>query len=395
MPLYSHSRLSVYETCPRQYRFRYVDRVKLPRVRTAEMFRGTQVHAALETLYRRMQRGRMPSLDEVLDGYRRAWQEQWTPEILISDPSMTPDDFLRQGEQDLVTYDARYRPFDADRTVEVESRITLSLDPARRISLQGYVDRLSIARNGVWRIHDYKTGRRLPAQQVLDEDRQLALYQIGVQRRYPLLTDRVELVWHYLAFDQEMRSSRAPEALRELERRTLALIDVIQADTTFETRVGHHCRTCTYQPMCPAWSHQFRQAALPEPERVLEPGAVLVDRLVELRERKRELARQMEQTQADLFEYSRREGVETVFGATHKATISEEETVAFPAPADPKRRRAEEVIREAGRWDEVVMLDVRAAVRFYASGVWPEYFRRALAPFLNGIKRFRVALRKR
>ena len=66
MPLYSHSRLSVYETCPRQYRFRYVDRIKLPRVRTAEMFRGTHVHAALETLYRRMQRGRTPSLDEVL-----------------------------------------------------------------------------------------------------------------------------------------------------------------------------------------------------------------------------------------------------------------------------------------------------------------------------------------
>ena len=220
MPLYSHSRLRVYETCPRQYRFRYVDRIKVPQVKTVEMFRGSQVHAALETLYRRVQRGRTPSVDEILDGYRRAWQEQWAPEILISDPSMTPDDFLRQGEQDLVTYDARYRPFDADRTVEVESRITLPLDPARRISLQGYVDRLSIARDGVWRIHDYKTGRRLPAQQVLDEDRQLALYQIGVQRRYPLLTDRVELVWHYLAFDQEMRSSRSPAALLELERRS-------------------------------------------------------------------------------------------------------------------------------------------------------------------------------
>ena len=41
------------------------------------------------------------------------------------------------------------------------------------------------------------------------------------------------------------------------------------------------------------------------------------------------------------------------------------------------------------------MLDVRAAVRFYASWVWPEYFRRALAPFLNKIKRFRIGLRKR
>jgi putative RecB family exonuclease len=359
MPLYSHSRLRVYETCPRQYRFRYVDRIKVPQVKTVEMFRGSQVHAALETLYRRVQRGRAPSVDEILDGYRRAWQAQWAPEIVVSDPSMTPDDFLRQGEQDLVTYDARYRPFDGDRTVEVESRIMLSLDPARRISLQGFVDRLSIARDGVWRIHDYKTGRRLPTQQDLDEDRQLALYQIGVQRRYPWQTERVELVWHYLAFDQEMRSSRAPEALRDLERRTLALIDVIQADVTFETRVGHHCRRCTYQAMCPAWSHQFRQTALPE------------------------LARQMELTEADLVEYSPPERVETVFGATHKATISEEETVAFPAPADPKRGQAQEV------------LDVRAAVRLYRSAVWPEYFRRTLAPFLNKIKRFRVGLRKR
>ena len=38
MPMYSHSRLSVYETCPRQYRFRYVERVKVPELETVEMF---------------------------------------------------------------------------------------------------------------------------------------------------------------------------------------------------------------------------------------------------------------------------------------------------------------------------------------------------------------------
>jgi putative RecB family exonuclease len=395
MPLFSHSRLSVYETCPRQYRFKYIDRVKRPRVRTVEMFRGSQVHTALEMLYRRILRGRTPSLDEILEGYRRTWQAEWASEIVVSDASMTPDDFLRQGERDLVTYDARYRPFEGDRTVEVEARVLLSLDPERRISLQGYVDRLSMARDGVWRIHDYKTGRRLPTQQDLDRDRQLALYQIGVQRSYPLLAERVELVWHYLAFDVEMRSSRAPEALLELERRTLALIDVIQADRVFETRVGGHCRTCTYQAMCPAWSHQFRQAALPEPERVREPGSVLVDRLVELREQRHALERQMEQTEADLLDYGRREGVETVFGTTHKATISQEDTVSFPKTADPTRSQAEQVIREAGRWDEVIALNVRAAVRLYRSGVWPESLRRALAPFLNKISRFRIGLRKR
>ena len=327
MPLFSHSRLSVYERCPRQYRFKYIDRIKLPQVRTVEMFRGSQVHTALETLYRRILRGRTPSLDEILEGYRRTWQAEWVAEIVVSDPSMTPGDFLRQGERDLVTYDARYRPFDGDRTVEVESRVLFSLDPARRISLQGYVDRLSMARDGVWRIHDYKTGRRLPAQQDLDRDRQLALYQIGVQRRYPLLAERVELVWHYLAFDLEMRSSRAPEALLELERRTLDLIDVIQADRVFETRVGGHCRTCTYRAMCPAWTHQF--------------------------------------------------------------------PMGFPQTTDPRRSQAEETIRQAGRWNEVVMLNVRAALRLRGSGAWPESLRRAITHFLNKIRKFRIRLRKR
>lgn len=30
MPVYSHSRLSVYETCPRQYRFQFLDRLRQP-----------------------------------------------------------------------------------------------------------------------------------------------------------------------------------------------------------------------------------------------------------------------------------------------------------------------------------------------------------------------------
>jgi putative RecB family exonuclease len=44
MPVYSHSKLSVYETCPRKYRFQYVERVKVPEVKTVEMFLGSRVH---------------------------------------------------------------------------------------------------------------------------------------------------------------------------------------------------------------------------------------------------------------------------------------------------------------------------------------------------------------
>jgi PD-(D/E)XK nuclease superfamily protein len=43
MPVYSHSRLGVYETCPRQYRFQYEDKVPVPEIKTVEMFVGAQV----------------------------------------------------------------------------------------------------------------------------------------------------------------------------------------------------------------------------------------------------------------------------------------------------------------------------------------------------------------
>ena len=30
MPVYSHSRLATYETCPQQYKLRYIDRIQPP-----------------------------------------------------------------------------------------------------------------------------------------------------------------------------------------------------------------------------------------------------------------------------------------------------------------------------------------------------------------------------
>jgi hypothetical protein len=56
----------------------------------------------------------------------------------------------------------------------------------------------------------------------------------------------------------ELRSRREPEALRALESETLGLIDTIQADKTWEMVEGPHCRRCSYQTICPAWSPQLR-----------------------------------------------------------------------------------------------------------------------------------------
>lgn len=254
MPVYSHTRLGVYETCPRQYRFQYVDKVPVPEVRTVEMFVGTQVHAALEDLYTQVTRGVIPALDAVLDGYRRRWTEAWTEDILIRREGASAEDYRAQGEGHLAAYHRRYHPFDRERTVAVERRVMFPLAAERKIWLQGYVDRISVTRDGLWQIHDYKTGRWVPTQEDLDRDRQLALYQIGVQRDFPRAAMGVELVWHYLAHDLELRSRRDPAALERLAGATLTLIDAIQNETSFPTVTGSHCDRCSYRSICPAWA---------------------------------------------------------------------------------------------------------------------------------------------
>lgn len=395
MPMYSHSRLSVYETCPRQFRFQYVDKVAVPEVESVEMFLGSRVHAALQDLYDRVRQGTVPALDDVLAGFRRDWVKEWTPDIQISREDMTAEDYLALGGSQLTTYDERYRPFDQERTVAVERRVSFPLDETRKIWMQGYVDRLSVTREGLWQIHDYKTGRWLPSQADLDRDRQLALYQIGVQRQFPRQARDVELVWHYLAHDLEMRSRREPEALRELETRTLALIDRIQADTAFPLLEGPHCARCSYQSRCPAWSHLFTQEALPEAERPLEDGAALVDRLAALRARRREVKAEIGQTEADLIAYARAAGVEAVFGTTHRARIAILRTLSLPKQGDPRRAEMEAILRAGGRWEEVAELNIRAVGKKLASGDWPADLIGALDPFQDRGETARISLRRR
>ena len=215
MPVYSHSRLSTYEKCPLQYRFRYIDKIKRD-TQGIEAFMGNRVHEVLEKLYRDLGASKRPSLGELVAFYRRIWEETFSDAITIVKTEYTSDHYRRVGEGCIAGYYRRYEPFDQAATLGLEERVHLSLDPSGRYQLQGYVDRLARAAPGVYEIHDYKTSSSLPSDAGLRRDRQLTLYQMAIQSRFPDARE-IRLVWHYLAFDQELTSERTP---REIEGTT-------------------------------------------------------------------------------------------------------------------------------------------------------------------------------
>src|SRR4029077_1980338 len=88
-------------------------------------------------------------------------------------------------------------------------------------SVQGYIDRLTLVpEDETYDIHDHKTGHRTATQQDAGEDRQLALYQFGIMQRWPD-AKKVKLVWHYLAADKEIVSTRTTADLQSLEREVI------------------------------------------------------------------------------------------------------------------------------------------------------------------------------
>jgi len=255
--VFSHSRLSSFEKCPKQFYFRYVLRVPAES-ESVEAFLGKRVHEVLERLYLVVREGRVPSLDQVVRRFQANWEEAYDAERIRIVRSELDSTFYREiGVRSLRNFYRRCYPFDGEETLGIEERVSFALDTAGTYRVQGVIDRLVRARDGAIEIHDYKTGQRVPPQRALDEDRQLALYQLGLAARLEG-TPEVRLVWHYLAVDQVRVSRRSAEQLEALRERTIGLIDSIQGEQRFEPRPGPLCSWCEYRERCPVFAPEVQ-----------------------------------------------------------------------------------------------------------------------------------------
>ena len=209
---YSHSRLSSFENCKKQFHFRYV--LQLPvETEGIEAFVGKRVHEVLERLYKFVGDGMVPSVEKVVARYHVFWDEHYDADRIRIVRTGTPvSEYRSLGERCLRNYYRRNYPFDRDETLGIEEKVNFDLDEAGEYPMVGFIDRVVRARDGAIEIHDYKTGRWVPSQKNLDKDRQLALYQIGMANTYGA-DQPMRLVWHYVQHDKVCTSSRTPEQL--------------------------------------------------------------------------------------------------------------------------------------------------------------------------------------
>jgi putative RecB family exonuclease len=397
MTVYSHSRLSCYEQCPQKFKLQYIEKVQTEIEESVEAFLGSRVHEALEKLYRDHDHQKMDSLEELLDFLREEWKSNWSDAIVIVNTEYTPENYLKMAEKYLADYYKRYHPFDQGRTVALEERILINLDPAGSYKLQGYIDRLTELKDGFYEIHDYKTNSRMPLAEYIRTDRQLALYMIGIKNQYPDVK-HVRLIWHFLKFDKEVDSTRTDAELEELKRSTIQLIDTIEGEEEYAATPGYLCGWCEFKPLCRQWRHSFKVAEQPANEYLKDSGVKLVNRYAELKSKQKqqdsEIEEELEKLEQAIIAFATKEQVDCVFGSKNKVRITESERYCFPCKNSKERQRLEDLLRNYGRLAEVSQLDTTALSEIMQGKAWDPEVLKAVEKYMEIERKKRLYLSK-
>ena len=369
MPVYSHSRLETFETCPLKYKFRYIDKIKKP-VEGVEAFVGKRVHEALQKLYDDLLFGKRNTVEELVAFYRERWKKDWGPGVQIVDVRRSAKDYYNLGAECIRVFYGKNKPFQQSQTIATEERLDFPLDSAGRYRITGLVDRIARRDEGTYEIHDYKTSKAVPAQSEADTSRQLALYQIGISAKWKDV-ERVELIWHYVRFGVTQRSTRTAQQLTQLRETTAGLIDRIESTKSFEPHKSRLCDWCEYKPDCPLWKHVVKVEALPAAEFKTENGVKLADSYAGTKLEIQRLEDLLENLREQIIAFAKQQDVSVLQGSGVRVSVSTRDRAVFPEKNDPERPQLEMFVREAGKWEEVAVLSTFELRRVLEEEAWP------------------------
>ena len=250
MPTYSHSQLETFLQCRLKYKFKYIDRIKVPVAKSVELFLGDVVHQTFKFLYDGVVKKTVFPKSIVLEQFDKTWDSLWTADIgIVRDKTAT--DYRDMGRQFLEQFYDVYFPFDQFEIVGLETNDRYVLVDGNQYYVR--IDKLGKSADGTFYVCDYKTNNKLKTEDELKKDRQLAMYALWVRQKYPS-AKTVKLVWYFVAHNKRFEIEHSQQDLSRIEQTTVDVIKEIAACKDFPANPGRLCDWCEYKSICPAWN---------------------------------------------------------------------------------------------------------------------------------------------
>ena len=169
----SYSQISLYQSCPLHYKLQYIDGLK---TKDKWYFSfGTTLHLCAEYFFK-VRVPPPPSLEKMLKYYEKIW---------LSAGYQSAEEeakYKDYGRQILAKF-WQVHSADFSLLVAVERMFYIDIEG---VKLRGFIDRIDKLDSGGLSIVDYKTSQKLFTRDDLENDLQLTLYQLAIEKMWLL-----------------------------------------------------------------------------------------------------------------------------------------------------------------------------------------------------------------
>jgi RecB family exonuclease len=334
----SYSAFDTYQNCSLKYKFQNIDHIKTPKSKEAVF--GTTLHDTMKFIHTP---GILsPTLDQAMEHFSNAWN----PAVFE-----TPDEeraAFSQGVRIIQDYYHKNNPADFN-IVDLESRFQIEIGPKEnRHIISGIIDRIDKTKDG-YEIIDYKTTKKMPSQEKVDNDMQLSVYLQAFLSRYPKEIENIgklKVSLYFLKHGVKLSATRTLEQLKKSEQLFLETIALIE-EGRFEPNMNPLCDWCGYQNICPMWKHKFKEARKIDTDEV----NAAIGEYIELKSAISITKDRLGEIQEKIMQYMDQEEVERVFADEGIIARSVRKTYKY----DEKKIR--EILEPLDKWESVLKVD--------------------------------------
>lgn len=397
---FSHSSLGTFRNCPRQFKFRYVEKVSVPRKFYAFTHLGNAVHHQLKIAYQWAADDKLYPLDVLLDGFEAAWAGPIREKVIASGEHLTIEDDIEAGRKMLTKFYERYQPFDEGVLLLAEKKIDFDL-PNCRSGFTTRQDRVLKRPDGMIEICDYKTGKNLPAGATDQSFRfQMGMYQLAVQEAFPQFKDKIEVAQYFLRHDEVIRDRLREDQLDELAeqfRSEASEIGMAERNDDWPVRESGLCNFCDYAHLCPAKRHRLAIDAEADDDDLpsLQQASELADEFIRVDLQLKKIKAEHDSLKIEVRQAALGLDLAKLSGAEGEVRISVRRSDKLPTKSGDAEAyvAVSMIVRSWDGMETCFKLDDRAVLELYRKGRLTETQVEQLKEYLQPDERVTVAAR--
>ena len=314
---------------------------------------GTLVHSALKFMF--VRNPLYPTLDEVIDFFTRAWAEKSEKIVWRNEAKKDAESalYLNEGIKILKNFYQKNQPWNFN-VIELEGRFSIEiLDEfsLRAHTLSGIIDRIDKdSQSELYEIIDYKTGKKMPAEETLRENLQLGVYHMALSARWPSIApENIKTSLYFLKHNQKIGIVPNSETIASARKKILETIRDIEARETtadFPPTPSALCDWCGFRKMCPMWSHEYAAGTEKTPDEA--ELAQAVKDFFELKLREDENKKLIVEAREKILAYMNAKTLLRVFGSDGYITQTKQERVSYDM------EKIKPILEKIGQWENIL-----------------------------------------